>query len=118
MALWQLEEFTEACIAALFFTDTGEDDQPDAEAEMSDALKARIEADCHSFWARCWFYVKATDMTAAQAGHDFWLTRNGHGAGFWDGDWQHTPYADMLTQLAKAYGEVETYLADDGAIYG
>ena len=21
------------------------------------------------------------------AGHDFWLTRNGHGAGFWDGDW-------------------------------
>jgi hypothetical protein len=24
----------------------------------------------------------------ARAGHDFWLTRNGHGAGFWDGDWQ------------------------------
>lgn len=21
-------------------------------------------------------------------GHDFWLTRNGHGAGFWDGDWK------------------------------
>src|SRR4051812_29933619 len=24
------------------------------------------------------------DLSAEQAGHDFWLTRNGHGAGFWD----------------------------------
>lgn len=27
------------------------------------------------------------ESLADQMGHDFWLTRNGHGAGFWDGDW-------------------------------
>jgi len=35
----------------------------------------------------------------AQAGHDFWLTRNGHGAGFWDGDWPET--GDALTEASK-----------------
>lgn len=39
------------------------------------------------------------------AGHDFWLTRNGHGAGFWDrglGD-----VGGRLTQASKPYGSVD-----------
>lgn len=52
----------------------------------------------------------------AHAGHDFWLTRNGHGAGFWDGDWPK-PYDDQLTTAAKAFGEVSLCLGDDGKIY-
>jgi hypothetical protein len=51
-----------------------------------------------------------------RAGHDFWLTRCGHGAGFWDGDWPE-PYATMLTDAAKAFGEVDLYVGDDGMIY-
>lgn len=35
-------------------------------------------------------------------GHDFWFTRNGHGAGFWDGAYTH---GDELTEIAKAFGE-------------
>ena len=31
-----------------------------------------------------------TDDELARAGTDFWLTRNGHGAGFWDGDWDYS----------------------------
>jgi hypothetical protein len=27
------------------------------------------------------------NMDSAQAGHDLWLTRNGHGAGFWEEEW-------------------------------
>lgn len=80
-----LEEFTAATFQALSFSEQGPGTECE-DLELSDELEARIEADCHSFWARCWYYVKATDMTPAQAGHDFWLTRNGHGAGFWDGD--------------------------------
>lgn len=51
-----------------------------------------------------------------QVGHDFWLTRNGHGAGFWD----RSTYGFFdrigreLTQLCKPYGEVDIYLDDDG----
>lgn len=48
-------------------------------------------------------------------GHDFWLTRNGHGAGFWDrglGD-----LGDRLTAMAKPYGEVNLYVGEDGKIH-
>lgn len=40
----------------------------------------------------------------ARAGHDFWLTRNGHGAGFWDGDWKE-PAATFLTKASQEFGE-------------
>ena len=43
----------------------------------------------------------------SRAGHDFWLTRNGHGAGFWDGDWP--THGDTLTVASKVYGEVYLY---------
>jgi len=46
--------------------------------------------------------------------HDFWLTRNGHGAGFWDGDYE---YGDELTKLSKKFGEIDPYVGDDGKIY-
>ena len=49
-------------------------------------------------------------------GHDFWLTRCGHGAGFWDGDWIE-PHAEALTNLAHKFGNVELYVGDDGKIY-
>jgi hypothetical protein len=50
------------------------------------------------------------------AGHDFFLTRNRHGAGFWDGDW--TPKAGKaLTEASHAYGETNLYVGDDDQIY-
>ncbi len=53
---------------------------------------------------------------AAMAAHDFWLTRCGHGAGFWDGDWPE-PAATVLDNAAKAFGNVDLYVGDDGQIY-
>lgn len=50
------------------------------------------------------------------AAHDFILTRNRHGAGFWDGDW-HRPWGDQLTALAHDFSEVELYVGDDGIVY-
>lgn len=58
-----------------------------------------------------------------QAGHDFWLTRNGHGAGFWD---RGNLYLDeetgedngrKLTDAAHAYDGCDLYIGDDGKIY-
>ena len=51
-----------------------------------------------------------------RAGHDFWLTRNGHGAGFWDGDWPE-PAATILTDAAHKAGECNIYVGDDGKLY-
>lgn len=46
----------------------------------------------------------------AQVGHDLWLTQNGHGAGFWDGDYgdsddTSTP-AYILTKASENLGEM------------
>lgn len=58
--------------------------------------------------------------TFEQAGHDFWLTRNGHGTGFWDRTYANDVSAmigDELADQARSYGEVDLYIGDDGAIH-
>lgn len=58
--------------------------------------------------------------TDEQFGHDFWLTRNGHGAGFWDrhsGDTAEARAGDVLSAMAKVYGSVDLYTGDDGKVY-
>lgn len=54
--------------------------------------------------------------SAELAGHDFWLTRNGHGCGFWDRGLGKL--GDRLTKAAKVYGGVSLYPGDDGKVYG
>jgi len=54
------------------------------------------------------------DWTDEQIGHDFWLTRNGHGAGFWDRD---LPFKDELTEIVKNnYNTIDIYVTDSGEI--
>jgi len=53
-----------------------------------------------------------------QAGHDFWLTRCGHGAGFWDRGLGE--YGDTLSGLVghcTDFPDQTPYLGDDGLIY-
>lgn len=60
----------------------------------------------------------ATDLHGIddeQVGHDFVLTRNGHGAGFWDRG--HGERGDRLTAACKPYGELDAYVGDDGRVY-
>jgi hypothetical protein len=49
--------------------------------------------------------IDQSDMEAA--GTDFHLTRNSHGAGFWDGDWPD--HGDELTELSKPFGDFEFF---------
>lgn len=51
----------------------------------------------------------------ARAGHDFWLTRNGHGAGFWDRGLG--ALGERLADAARACGGVDLYAGDDGRVY-
>jgi hypothetical protein len=50
-----------------------------------------------------------------QNGHDFWLTRNRHGAGFWDRGYGEA--GKQITEVCRKFGEVNVYLGDDGKIY-
>ena len=53
----------------------------------------------------------------SQFGHDFWLTRNGHGAGFWDGDWdteEDPELGEKITAIVKAnFGTVDLYISNE-----
>lgn len=57
--------------------------------------------------------VFVRDLDPGQVGHDFILTRNHHGTGFWDrglGD-----KGDQLTEAAQAYSELTWFQGEDGA---
>jgi hypothetical protein len=47
-------------------------------------------------------------------GHNFWLTRNHHGSGFWDDD----DYSEgkYLTEVAHKFKEVSLYVNGDGLL--
>lgn len=54
------------------------------------------------------------DIDAGQAGHDLYLTRNGHGTGFWDRG--NGAIGDRLADAARVYGESGEYTAN-GKVY-
>lgn len=90
--------------------------------DISDGTLARMAADCERFQAD-----NAADLAEyatlmsdrlrmsdgspdEHAGHDFWLTRNGHGCGYWDRD--IGAVGERLTEACKQFGEV--YLMVEG----
>jgi len=82
-----------------------EDIAPEALQTMANDCKAFQEANAELL----------TGLESGQSGHDFWLTRNGHGAGFWDRGLGEV--GDKLTQACKAFGGCDLYVGDDGKIY-
>ncbi len=79
-----------------------------------------MKTECARFHLAACDYLDAANKldssyTEARAGHDFWLTRNGHGAGFWDRGLGEI--GDKLTKIAKCRRETNLYIGDDGKIY-
>lgn len=81
--------------------------------DFSPALQRQVIEDCEEFSS---LYESLIDGDDKHAGHDFWLTREGHGAGFWDGDWEE-PAATVLTKASETYGSFDIYVGNDGVIY-
>jgi hypothetical protein len=83
-------------------------------SDISDELLASSIKDCNAF-------IKMAGEKLDQAGddeqngHDFWLTRNGHGAGFWDRG--YGPVGDELSRMAKTFGGYDPHVGDNGKIY-
>ena len=111
-----------AYIECIYFTDTGDTDQPEPDAPLHPQSIRKVAKDVKRFIEVAreqggnWLVNALTD-NAEQAGRDFWFTRNGHGVGFWDtGRGWTEEQGDLLTQCAEMFGESYTY-AHEGYVY-
>lgn len=119
-----LQDFTNSYITCALWASNDNDDTPldqnYSEEDIGHGTRLAMEADCKDFYEannHLWQdYPRREDYSPdARAGHDFWLTRNRHGAGFWDRGLEH---GDQLTKLAHAFGEFHLFIGDHGTIDG
>lgn len=82
------------------------------DAAQSDVYRFIAE---HVVAARHFMDATVPQLGWGQVGHDLWLTRNGHGAGYWDRGYAG-PAIDTLVEGAKALGEVHICLSDDNEL--
>lgn len=101
-----LKTFTQSYIETLFWSEEVYDENGNAlgsfedlydPSDLTPEARKDIEDDCAGF------YEETSEMYDDDewAGHNFCLSRNGHGAGFWDSDHEH---ADELHEASKPYG--------------
>ena len=77
-----IAEFTEGYLTCAAWADA-----PDGStARFTKQSRAEALVDCQQFISDCGplFYEALELRDAEHLGHDFWLTRNGRGTGFWD----------------------------------
>lgn len=109
------DQFITGYFAGALWASTEDDGTPiDTNYSIEDIDErsiGRMVADCYKF-------LESADDSEFddynQAGVDFWLTRNHHGSGYWDGDYPET--GDALTQLAHSFGERCLYVSN-GTVY-
>jgi hypothetical protein len=109
-----IQTMTDAYIEAIYFTETGDSGQPESSAELTPLTRAQSYLDCRNFYEAVTeeLGINPGHIDWSQAGHDLWLTRNGHGVGFWDRDdsvygetpIKGEPLKTIFTAMAKAMG--------------
>lgn len=123
-----LDQFTRAYMVAALWSSVDFDENPLDDAfsieDIAPECAAAMRASCADFIASnaadlaeyCQHMGNEQWTGSECAGHDFWLTRCGHGSGFWDRGLG--ALGERLSEAARVYGDVYLYAGDDGLIYG
>ena len=118
----KMDEFTRGYIECALWSSTTGDDMgtplDSIDAELSADALASMTADCVQFQEANRALLDEARETRADdhLGHDFWLTRNRHGSGFWDRSELSKELQTALTDAAHAMGEVDLYVSDSGEV--
>jgi hypothetical protein len=118
-----MPKLAESLLATALWASHDDDGQPlddrftvaDLPAETITAAERMVDqflADTSDYLAQA---CEDTGHDLHQAMHDFWLTAAGHGAGFWEREWQ--PYSDRLTAAADRFRDIDLTIGDDGRVY-
>ena len=126
----KIDEFIRAYVNAMLWASCDDDQVPlDKNYSIDDVAPSAMEkivAECKRFKEENAddiapiLYRRTSDDNWSgeeQAGHDFALTRNGHGVGFWDRDYLTEEVSDRLTNASHKFGETYLYVGDDNMIY-
>jgi hypothetical protein len=116
-------EFTRSYLTTALWASTTPEGCPlDSEFAVNDidpATLLRMTEDAELFYR--YYHEHFPQATSAnpdfQAGHDFWLSRNGHGAGFFEFPWPQK-LGLFLHDASKTFGEYHLEVGDDGKING
>jgi len=116
-----MDAFKQSYIETALWSSTDNSDEQGGEPlddnygieDIAPETMAQVQEDCEAFQRD---HGEDIGGNLERAGHDFWLTRNRHGAGFWDGDWDEA-VGKRLTEASHVYGTVDLYVGDDGLIY-
>lgn len=103
--------FIDAYFEAITFTEFGDIGQPQLSEPLDADFIRESVIDCLAFYSRARSYL--SDDNIGQAGYDFWMTRQGHGTGFWDRSEMYGEYpSEYLTKVANSFGEVNAQFED------
>ena len=108
--------FAEEAAHTLLWSETRDDMPLEDDFDVDDLKESdgwvRFVIVCEDFLSQA---DELLDGEYSQAAHDFILSANGHGAGFWDGDWPE--HGDALHELAKPHGPIHLDVGDKGELY-
>ena len=120
-----LDPFTEAYVLAALWTFDENATSGDYEdsgrfeelfPKISPETLTKMQVDCLDFQEENKLWLeKAGDEK--QNGHDFWLTRNHEGSGFWDREYPDDIEIVLREASQKNFKECSLYWGDDGLIY-
>lgn len=117
--------FLQSYLDAVLFTETNDEDEPldglFTPSDIEAGSLAEAEKDCRDFLAKGLNGKALADFLEpdemAQAGHDFWLTRNGHGAGFWGRPvGMYRGQGKALSEIARGFC-IKSGFAEDGKVF-
>ena len=120
----EFEEFFQDYMACLLWQAPEGDDGKELDdthtvSDFSADSAASSRKDCADFFSANEAMLKDVcerpGYSWGQAGHDFCLTRNHHGAGFWDRGLGQA--GRVLTLSSHTYGSAGVYVGDDGKLY-
>ena len=87
-----------------------------SEEDLSAETIEKMTADVERFVREAKDAIIDSGISESDIGHDFWLTRNGHGAGFWDRGLDKE-VSDQFCKICDSFGSCELYLDDDNEIH-
>lgn len=128
------DDFVRGYVTAALWSSNDESDESggepmDSNYSVEDIAPSSMKAmkrDCAKFFKKykksLSYYAKHKEYDPGQgspwdyAGHDFWLSANGHGAGFFDRFEINKQVRDGLQEAARKFHS-DLYVGDDGKIH-